>query len=137
MACAFRDLQAAGLAMVVRKPRTGKFDAVLGGRVKGLRKARSLSQSALAERLGITFQQVQKYENGSNRISAAMLIRLADALGVKPMDLMADVGREFPDGGDGKDGPSEAEQLLAAFQRIRSAELRDSVLKIVASLADQ
>jgi transcriptional regulator with XRE-family HTH domain len=120
--------------MVARKPRTGEFDAVLGSRMKGLRKARSLSQSALAERLGVTFQQIQKYENGSNRISAAMLVRLSGALGVEPMDLMAEVG---PGGVDGDDRSSEIERLVAGFQRIRSPELRESILKVVAGLADR
>lgn len=116
--------------MDVRKPRTDKLDAVLGARVRVLRKERGLSQSALAEKLGITFQQVQKYENGSNRISAVALLRLANALNVEPMDLL---GQVTP---NGEDTPqSEADRLVADFLHIRSPEVRASVLRIVAGLA--
>jgi transcriptional regulator with XRE-family HTH domain len=57
-------------------------DVHVGERMRILRKARSLSQGALADALGITFQQVQKYERGANRVSASMLQRAARAMGV-------------------------------------------------------
>ena len=114
-----------------RKPRTDRLDAILGARIKTLRKERGLTQTALGERLGITFQQVQKYENGANRVSAIALLKLAEALGVAPLELMADVKAEAPL----IDAAADAEKLLADFRRIRSAEVRASVLKIVASLA--
>jgi transcriptional regulator with XRE-family HTH domain len=47
-----------------------------------LRKERGLSQTALAARVGVTFQQLQKYETGKNRLSASRLYRLASVLGV-------------------------------------------------------
>ena len=58
------------------------LQAPLGQKVRARRLARGLSQSELAGRIGITFQQVQKYENGVNRISAGRLIRIAAALNV-------------------------------------------------------
>ena len=71
-----------------RKPRSGALDVLLGSRVKRLRRELGMSQSVLAEKLGITFQQVQKYENGTNRISALMLIKLAASLNVSVGDLL-------------------------------------------------
>jgi transcriptional regulator with XRE-family HTH domain len=115
----------------VRKPRTEKLDAVLGERLRGLRKERGLSQTALAERLGVTFQQVQKYENGTNRISALTLLKLATALDIEAASLLVDIGAEPQD----SSADNEAEKLAANFARIRSPELRASVLRIVAGLA--
>jgi transcriptional regulator with XRE-family HTH domain len=51
-------------------------DVFVGARVRALRRVRKLSQQALAEHLGISFQQVQKYETATNRISASMLHRI-------------------------------------------------------------
>ncbi|XAZ26015.1 helix-turn-helix domain-containing protein (plasmid) [Sinorhizobium sp. B11] len=67
--------------------RTGKstVDLIIGENLARVRKARGLSQSSIAELLGITFQQVQKYEKGTNRVSASVLFELAQALSV-PMD---------------------------------------------------
>src|ERR1700704_6909118 len=62
----------------IREPQ----DAEIGRRVRTLRLQRSLSQTALADALGITFQQVQKYEKGVNRISSGRLVRIAEILKV-------------------------------------------------------
>ena len=57
-------------------------DAHVGGRVRALRKHARLSLCALAERAGVTYQQLQKYETGANRISSSTAYALARALGV-------------------------------------------------------
>ncbi|MFC5757794.1 helix-turn-helix domain-containing protein [Rhizobium sp. GCM10022189] len=62
------------------------IDAVVGGNLTRIRKTKGLSQSAIAEALGVSFQQVQKYEKGSNRISASVLYDLSQALGVSMED---------------------------------------------------
>jgi transcriptional regulator with XRE-family HTH domain len=56
------------------------IDVAVGARIRLLRKLRGLSQQALAEAAGVTFQQIQKYERGANRVSASMLSRIAAAL---------------------------------------------------------
>jgi transcriptional regulator with XRE-family HTH domain len=60
--------------------RTTPADQHISARLRELRRAAGLSQTDVAERLGITFQQVQKYENGSNRISAGRLFLVAKIL---------------------------------------------------------
>jgi transcriptional regulator with XRE-family HTH domain len=55
-------------------------DIAVGARIRLLRKVRGLSQQALAEAAGVTFQQIQKYERGANRVSASMLSRIAGTL---------------------------------------------------------
>ncbi len=60
--------------------RTTALDERIGRNIRFVRILRSLSQAALGEALGVTFQQVQKYEAGANRVSHAMLVRIADVL---------------------------------------------------------
>ncbi len=57
-------------------------DVHVGAQLRRLRRIKRLSQSSLAGRLGVTFQQVQKYERGVNRVSASMLYRAAEILDV-------------------------------------------------------
>ena len=59
-----------------------KVDALVGARVRMLRERRKMSQTALGEAIGVSFQQVQKYERGANRISASKLYEIARTLRV-------------------------------------------------------
>ena len=62
-------------------------DVHVGSRIRMRRQLIGMSQEKLGELLGITFQQVQKYENGKNRISAGRLYEVAKALGLSRKDL--------------------------------------------------
>ena len=68
-----------------------EIDLKVGARVRMLRIRKGLSQKRLADALGITFQQVQKYEGGSNRISAGRLAAIAELLGVTTAELFGEV----------------------------------------------
>lgn len=57
-------------------------DVHIGRRIRVLRRERRLSQTALAEACGVTYQQIQKYENGANRVSGSSLWEVAKTLGV-------------------------------------------------------
>jgi len=57
--------------------RRDPVDVSVGARIRLARKMRGRSQQGLAEAIGVTFQQVQKYESGANRVSASMLVRIA------------------------------------------------------------
>jgi len=61
---------------------TSNLDAEIGRRLRQARLAENLTQDGLAQRLGISFQQVQKYENGSNRVSSSRLWAIGNALGL-------------------------------------------------------
>ena len=63
-----------------RKRRAGSEDVEIGRKIRALRLQRGLSQTRLAEGIGLTFQQVQKYEKGTNRVSAGRLQKIADML---------------------------------------------------------
>ncbi|MEM9524174.1 MAG: helix-turn-helix transcriptional regulator [Pseudomonadota bacterium] len=63
---------------------THSMDMYVGGQLRAARTMRGLSQKEVAQRLGISFQQVQKYETGVNRIAASRLFALATLLKVSP-----------------------------------------------------
>jgi transcriptional regulator with XRE-family HTH domain len=71
-----------GVREGVRKRRAGVEDVEIGRKIRALRLERGLSQSGLAEGIGLTFQQVQKYEKGANRVSAGRLQQISDLLNV-------------------------------------------------------
>src|SRR6185503_20465303 len=76
----------------VRKRRAGAEDVEIGRKIRALRLQRGLSQSGLAEGIGLTFQQVQKYEKGTNRVSAGRLQRIADMLNTPVMFFYGGMG---------------------------------------------
>jgi transcriptional regulator with XRE-family HTH domain len=67
-------------------------DVAVGARIRLFRKLRGLSQQSLAECAGVTFQQIQKYERGANRVSASMLARIAGALRTPIAELFGETG---------------------------------------------
>lgn len=78
-------------AMDPDNPKSTKaFDKALGARVRFLRQVRGISQEKLAESLGLTFQQVQKYETGANRFPIARLVKIAQMLGCSAAFLLGE-----------------------------------------------
>src|SRR3954447_15809610 len=76
----------------LRKRRAGAEDLEIGRKIRALRLERGLSQSDLAGGIDLTFQQVQKYEKGTNRVSAGRLQRIADRLNVPVMFFYGGMG---------------------------------------------
>lgn len=69
------------MATKKHNPRTAQsFDAVLGTRIRAARNQCSMSQQELGAKLGVSFQQIQKYEQGRNRVSCVAIIKIAEAL---------------------------------------------------------
>lgn len=103
-----------------------------------------MSQEKLGEALGLTFQQVQKYEKGTNRISASRLKQISSVLGVT-IDYLYDgsEGTEVTAGGfseapvpyEGELLTSDALKLLRAFHRIPDARMRRKVVEIAGLLS--
>lgn len=105
------------------------IDAVIGNRVRIRRMSLNISQTALGDALGMTYQQVQKYEKGTNRILASRLVHIARLLKT-PLAF-------FYDNLDGADTPAtvthytgEAITMANAFQKIPSPEVRVALLNI-------
>ncbi len=122
--------------MAVRK--SGPLDAMVGAKIRMFRINRGMSQTALAERVGVSFQQVQKYEKGANRVGASRLSQIASVLGItvgelfessqektaaanSPVHLLAEPG---------------ALRVLKAYLRTNS-RVRLAIAKLVESIADQ
>jgi transcriptional regulator with XRE-family HTH domain len=80
--------------MATRK--SGPLDATVGARIRMFRVDRGMSQTMLAERIGVTFQQVQKYERGANRVGASRLSQIAYVLGVSVGELFESSRAESP-----------------------------------------
>lgn len=113
-------------------------DIVVGTRVRLLRQARKLSQGALAEAIGVTFQQVQKYERATNRISISMLARIARALDTTVPELVgenADDQRPF-DALLQLMGEPGTLDLVRAFTDIPPGGRRRAILDLVRAMAD-
>lgn len=117
------------------------IDAHVGSRVKMRRTLLGISQERLGNQLGITFQQVQKYEKGANRIGASRLQSIASALSVPIAYFFEGLAA-----GDRADGPLEDDtarfvssiegrELNRAFARIGDQKVRRRVIDLVRSLA--
>ncbi|WP_102958045.1 helix-turn-helix domain-containing protein [Mangrovicella endophytica] len=100
-----------------------QVDRHVGQRLRALRISRGISQTALGEAIGVTFQQVQKYESGSNRISASKLHRVCTHFKV-PVSYFFD---EIP--------PSEEEAALADLPTLAGREIES--LQLILQLDPQ
>lgn len=104
-------------------------DIQIGQKIREFRLQAGVTQEKLAEELGITFQQIQKYERGVTKVNLGKLQQLAQAFKVP-------VSAFFEEGSNNAFQLSDDEkQLLIAFRKIRSTAHRNSVLDIVAGLA--
>lgn len=113
------------------------MDIRVGERVRLLRRERGVSQSKLAESIGVTFQQVQKYERASNRISISMLCRIADKLDTTVADIIGehdDGGRAFGDLAELLNEHAVLD-LVRAFSRLPQGPQRRAVVDLVIALA--
>jgi len=123
--------------MPVRK--SGPLDAMLGARLRTLRVSRGISQAALAEKIGVSFQQVQKYERGANRVGANRLARIAAVLDVSVTEFFESVRTKSP----GLKSPIHllaepgAWQVLEACAHEPSPRVRSCIVKLMESIADR
>jgi transcriptional regulator with XRE-family HTH domain len=117
------------------------IDVYVGSRVRVRRRLLRLSQVALAERIGVTFQQIQKYEKGTNRIGASRLQTIAETLGV-PVQFFFESNTEPTThslvGSDDLNTflmTKDAQALNHAFMAIESQEIRQKLIALAKSLA--
>jgi transcriptional regulator with XRE-family HTH domain len=123
----------------VPKANTQAIDKAIGGRLKMYRQRANISQTALGKHLGVSFQQVQKYENGTNRVSAATLIKISRFLNISVSELMVLDGQQSQSGGSAKDmmrfaKSAEGRSLLGGFMAIDDPSLRRQIVSLVKTL---
>lgn len=120
-------------------------DIYVGSRIRLQRTFLRITQTALGERLGITFQQIQKYENGKNRVSPSRIHQISEIFQV-PISFF------FPDGGQTEPvsqsiersdeislflQTAEGRELNHAFRRIRDPKVRRAVVALAKSMAGE
>jgi transcriptional regulator with XRE-family HTH domain len=117
-------------------------DQHIGIRLRLRRVVVGMTQTDVATALGVTFQQVQKYEAGTNRIAASRIHRLAELLRVRPEFFFEDTA--FYDSHDSSSDPvleflatANGVALMKAFQRLSNVDLRRVVVKLVEDLAER
>ncbi len=115
------------------------LDIEVGRRVRALRLEKGMSQEKLGNQLALTFQQIQKYENGTNRIGAGRLQRIAQILGVSVSALYPDpvpAGRTSQEVAELIDTSSSL-RLLRAYSRMRSPSLQSALTTLVEEIAEK
>ncbi len=128
------------------------MDEHVGQRLRVRRNIMGISQEKLAEMLGLTFQQVQKYERGSNRISAGRLFEISKILEVDPNWFFKDPSNDDAQGTKNNFGFAEGEQdkfiddsilleketieLVKAYYSIEDPKFRKEVMRFIRSIAD-
>ncbi len=116
----------------------------IGIDIKRIREARGMSQMELAEQVGVSFQQIQKYEKGINRISAERIQQIAKALGTsvntffekEKVPMVSEPYEEYSRGGTSMNVTQEEAKLLQLFRRIESKKLREGLLQQLKGLAE-
>jgi transcriptional regulator with XRE-family HTH domain len=126
------------------KKSTGSIDKEIGSRVRMRRISIGMSQEKLGDMLGLTFQQVQKYEKGTNRISVGRLVDIAKILGVDIHFFFNGVQSEsgFAEGNPPPYisevmSTPEGLQLIRTFTGIKNPKVRKSIVQLVAALASE
>ena len=107
-------------------------DVLVGSRIRLLRKRRKMSQAELGKALGVTFQQVQKYENGKNRVGASRLQMISTALNVPVAQFFSDEAKPAK---KGMAFDPQALRFAEAFIKITDKGLRRSMIEMVEAMA--
>lgn len=135
--------------MMENKKKPNPIDIHVGSRIRLRRTMLGMSQEKLGESLGITFQQIQKYEKGTNRVGASRLQNISSILNVPVSFFFEDAPGDGPAHGDGMaeaassnyvvDFLSSAEglQLNRAFVKIGDPKVRRRIVDLVKTLAEE
>ena len=114
------------------------IDLMLGERIRSRRRALGLSQASLGRAVGLTFQQIQKYERGVNRVSVSTLTAICQALAMPLERMIAGLGDDpaaAPAPTDRGPPVEGVESLLSAYGSIRRRQRRRTALTFVQTLA--
>jgi transcriptional regulator with XRE-family HTH domain len=133
--------------MIENKKKPNPIDIHVGSRVRLRRNMLGMSQEKLGESLGITFQQIQKYEKGTNRVGASRLQAISSVLNVPVSFFFEDAPGVPPIAGGMAEASStsfvvdflnsaEGLQLNRAFAKISDAKVRRKIVDLVRALAD-
>jgi transcriptional regulator with XRE-family HTH domain len=102
--------------------------AEIGRKIRYYRQNAGLSQEKLAEMVGVSFQQIQKYENGHTTLSIIKLQQIAKALKFSVADFFEAKPVEIIQLAD------QEKELLKVFRKVKNAEMRDCILKLITNI---
>lgn len=134
--------------MTDNKKKPNPIDIHVGSRIRLRRNMIGMSQEKLGEKLGITFQQIQKYEKGTNRVGASRLQAISSILDVSVSFFFEDAPGNVPGRAPGMAednattfvvdflNSAEGIQLNRSFARIASPAVRRKIIELIKSLAD-
>lgn len=121
---------------MLQKSQIDPVEVAIGERIRAYRRARGLTQLELGGRVGMSFQQVQKYERAESHLRMTTILRICESLHISPNDLLcmprADVLQLAPE--ITREDPA-AFELMRAFQTLVSPELKRSVIRLVQAAA--
>jgi len=117
------------------KTKAGEVDRIIGQRIKLKRKSLKISQEELGNAIGVSFQQVQKYEKGHNRISVGTIISISNYLGQSPLYFM----RGYVDDFEGKkisygDLSHDSKEILELYNELNENSVKQLVKDIIRSM---
>jgi transcriptional regulator with XRE-family HTH domain len=118
------------------KRRRDREDVEIGQKIRALRVAKNMSQGTLADGLGVTGQQVQKYEKGANRVSAGRLQKIADMLDT-PITFFYGTKKQHQDNGLALIQSRGAIRLLRAYAEISSGATKHALVMLVEAVRDK
>ena len=122
--------------------RVEPVDRLVGQNIRIFRTAKGISQTVLGNSVGVTFQQIQKYENGANRVGSSRLAKIAGVLGVP-------ISRFFDNSATASDGPVAgpvvtdlltspyAVQMLKAFASLPNDRMRRSLVVLAETISER
>jgi transcriptional regulator with XRE-family HTH domain len=119
-----------------RKRRANHVDLSVGARLRQARLLAGASQEDVGTAIGVSFQAVQKYENGENRLSAGRLAAAAKFLGV-PMSFFFQDDTEPQTAGDTAGFTSKEIELVRHFRAIRGDDMREHLLRLTKIISEQ
>lgn len=131
---------APGTGSTDRRRRSRLLDAEVGQSIRLHRKNAKMTLQGLADRLGIAYQQVQKYETGVNRVGAGRLMEIAEILNIPVANFFEGTRAHGDDGAANAPDPEVAlqgRQLLVSFMRIKDPQKRRAALAYLRSLSEQ
>jgi transcriptional regulator with XRE-family HTH domain len=115
------------------------IDVMVGQRIRAYRLARKMTQSQLGKKIGVSFQQIQKYERGANRLGSSRLLRVADVLGLPVAALFGEGHAGLSDNlGEALTSllsQPQAARLLRAFDAIKNPKQRLALMHLAESLS--
>lgn len=109
-----------------------EIDKIVGNKIKEIRKSKKISQTKLAEIIGITFQQVQKYENGTNRISISRLYDIAQALNIEIEQL---ISQNTINEANAQKEKITADKFVDIFDNINDENTKNSIVALIETIA--